>query len=100
MEPDDFRPEDVDLDQGHCDKHQLTCLRVYQTLHDPDRVVFTDPQGSVSGMTLEVLGYSDSRGRVLRVVIVEEPEDGSLWVATAFPLRKRPLLRQYTERNQ
>lgn len=87
--------EDADLTAGHhTDKHHLSDDQVREALLDPNRLI-DDPGDSDSGMTIDVFGYSYTRGRVLRVIVVRE-EDGYLWVVTAYPARK-PQVKRYSE---
>jgi len=53
-------------------KHQTTVEQANEALTDPDRVVLDPDPASRSGVSVRTIGYSRSRGELLRVRTVVE----------------------------
>jgi hypothetical protein len=78
--------EDVDwsLRAKHLfDRHGLTPAMASEALRDPSRVVIDPDPKSKSGRGVRVVGWSQTRLRLLTVIVLED--EGQQYGLTAFP---------------
>lgn len=68
------------------DRHGIRPVEANQALADPARIVLAPDPSSKSGQTIRVIGWSDSSGKLLTVIVLER--DGDLigvnaWVSNS-----------------
>lgn len=64
--------------------HGVTVEQAEEALADPNRVVFEPDYASISGSSVRIVGYSETAGRVLTVIVVVDG-DGKAWGGSGWP---------------
>ncbi|MBX3195680.1 MAG: hypothetical protein KF727_11365 [Microbacteriaceae bacterium] len=78
------------------ERHGVTVEQAEEALADPDRVVFEPDYASRSGSSVRVVGYSETAGGVLTVIVVVD-ESGKEWGGSGWLANARDL--SYYERS-
>lgn len=78
-------------------RHGATVEQAEQALADPARVIFEPDYASKSGSSVRIIGYSETAGRVLTVIVVIDDE-GKEWGGSSWPANAKDL--SYYERSE